>query len=145
MTFFEWEDRFSVGVAEMDDQHQRLISLINELHESAQPDRERNPRTAAARELVTIASVLDKMIAYAYHHLEDEEAYMVELGYPGYDKHKRDHKEFTDRIRSFKSDFDEGRAVVSAEIMQFLQDWWRSHILDADKEYGPFFNEKGLK
>ena len=59
---------------------------------------------------------------------------MVEYAYPEYDEHKRAHGRFADRIQVFKRDFEEGKALLSMEIMQFLQNWWKEHILDVDKK-----------
>ena len=64
MAFFEWDDSFSVGVAELNRQHQRLIDLINELYEAMQQGQGRNTLTSAVNELETMASVLDQLIDY---------------------------------------------------------------------------------
>jgi len=34
MALFDWNDQLSVGVAEIDKQHQELVKLINDLHEA---------------------------------------------------------------------------------------------------------------
>ena len=34
MAFFEWNDSYSVGVVEIDRQHQRLIDFIDQLYEA---------------------------------------------------------------------------------------------------------------
>ena len=62
MAFFEWDDNYSVGVAEIDQQHQRLIGLINELHEAMTQGSSRNALVSAIDELDTMASVLDALV-----------------------------------------------------------------------------------
>ena len=143
--FFEWDDSYSVGVAKIDRQHRRLIGLINELYEAMQQGHGPNTLTSTVNELETMVSVLDELMDYSYYHFSTEEEYMIEYAYPEYDEHKRAHGRFVERIQAFKRDFDEGKALLSMEIVQFLQDWWKKHIVDVDKKYGPFFNEKGLK
>ena len=144
MTFFKWDDNFSVGVAELNQQHQRLIDLINELYEVAQQSRDGNTLASAVDELETMGAVLDELIEYTQYHFATEERYMAECDYPEYEEHKRAHAKFVDRIQAFKRDFDEGKALRSTGITEFLQDWWKGHILAVDKKYGPPFNAKGL-
>ena len=50
----------------------------------------------------------------------------------------------TGTVLVFKCDFDEGKAVLSMELVRFLRKWLAGHILGLDKKFGPFFNEKGL-
>jgi hemerythrin len=144
MAFFEWNDDYSVGVETMDQQHQKLIGLINQLHEALEEDGGQQTTTAAVDELDTIISVLDELVDYSSYHLSTEEDYMREYAYPEYAEHRRTHGQFIDRIQTFKREFDEGEALLSREIIDFLRDWWTQHILKVDKKYGPFFNEKGL-
>ncbi len=144
MAFFEWDHRFSVRVAEIDRQHQRLIDLINQLYEAMNQGNDSNTLTSAVNELDTMTSVLDELIDYSRYHFSTEEKYMLEYAYPEYDKHKGQHDHFADKVRTLRQDFDEGKALLSMEIMQFLRDWWKEHILGTDKRFGPFFNEKGL-
>ena len=145
MAFFEWDESFSVGVAELNRQHQRLIDLINELYEATQQGQDRNRLTSAVDELETMAAVLDQLIDYSNYHFAMEERYMVEFAYPEYEEHKRAHGEFVNRSEAFRRDFDEGTALLSMEIMQFLQNWWKDHIVDVDKKYGPLLNERGVR
>jgi len=100
--------------------------------------------TSVADELETMTSVIDELIDYCYYHFSTEEEYMLEYAYPGYDKHKKNHGRFVNRIQTFHRDFEEGKAVLSMEIMHFLRNWWKEHILGTDKKLAPFLNEKGL-
>ena len=34
MAFITWDDKFSVDIKEVDEQHKGLISIVNELHEA---------------------------------------------------------------------------------------------------------------
>ena len=62
MAFFEWNDGYSVGVAEADEQHRRLIGLIDQLHEAMTQGAGRQSVGSAIDELETIASVLDELV-----------------------------------------------------------------------------------
>lgn len=144
MAFFEWDESYSVKVQEIDRQHQRLIELINQLHEAMKEGNRRKTMASAVDELDTMAAVLDELKDYASHHFSTEEGYMLEYGYPEYAPHKELHGQFADRVQTFQQDFNQGQALFSVEILEFIKDWWRQHILNVDKKYAPFFNEKGL-
>ncbi len=69
---------------------------------------------------------------------------MLDCGYPSCAQHEKAHRDFTDKVQTFKHELDEGEALSAMEILTFLRDWWTQHILEVDKEYSPFLNEKGI-
>ena len=142
--FFEWDDSYSVNVKEIDGQHRVLIQLINELHEVTTESHAQNTIASAVNELRTMGAVLDDLVDYAAHHFSTEEKCMLECGYPSCVQHEKAHRDFTGKIQTFKRELDEGDALSATEILTFLRDWWTRHILQVDKEYSPFLNEKGI-
>ena len=34
MAFFDWNDELATGIPKIDEQHKKLISLVNELHDA---------------------------------------------------------------------------------------------------------------
>jgi hemerythrin len=145
MAFLEWDSRFSVRIAEIDQQHKKLIGLINRLHESMQQASGRDALETAVQELSAQATVINEMVEYSSYHFSTEEKYMRQHVYPDYEKHKKEHEYFTNKVRTLKSDFDGGQAILSGQIMEFLKEWLSGHILGVDKKYEPFFQAKGLK
>ncbi len=144
MAFFQWDPRFSVNIAEIDQQHKKLIGLINRLNEVMQPSSQ-DMLKSAMEELITQASVINEMVDYSQYHFSTEEGYMRKYRYPDYEKHKKEHEFFIHEVRIFKNDFDNGKVVLSIKIMQFLKKWLGNHIRGTDKEYEPFFRERGFK
>ncbi len=145
MAFFKWDPRFSVNIAEIDQQHKKLVGFINRLYEVMQPASNQDMFDSALKELVTQATVINEMVDYSQYHFSTEERYMRNYTYPGYEKHKKEHESFIHEVRIFKNDFDNGKVVLSIKIMQFLKKWLKNHILGTDKQYEPFFKGKGLK
>jgi hemerythrin len=143
MAFFEWDPELSVNIAEIDQQHKKLIGLINRLNEAMQPGN-RDMFKSAMKELITQASVINEMVDYSQYHFSTEEGYMRRYEYPDYEKHKTEHEFFTQEVRIFKKDFDNGKVVLSNKIMQFLKEWLGNHIRGTDKKYEPFFRERRL-
>ncbi len=66
---FEWSDEYSVGVSIVDDEHKKLVSLINEADIAKQN----------GENLTEIMKILNDMVLYARRHFKMEEAYMEEL------------------------------------------------------------------
>ncbi|MCX7981711.1 MAG: bacteriohemerythrin [Syntrophales bacterium] len=135
MPLIKWDNSFSVNVAEIDGQHQKLVSLINSLDDAMRQGRGKE--------------VLDKTIAelinYAATHFQTEEKYFEQFGYPEKDEHKREHGYFVQKVSAFKKEMDERRLGLTIEVMNFLSHWLTNHIKGTDKKYSQFFNEKGLK
>lgn len=135
MALINWSDSMSVRVAEVDKQHQKLIALINELHDAM--------RAKKGKEV--LGKVIDGLIHYTKTHFSYEEKYFDQFNYPETTTHKKEHNGFVKKVVDFKQGFDDGRTFLSIEITTFLKDWLLKHIQGTDKRYSSFFNEKGLK
>lgn len=134
MPLIEWMDDLSVNVKELDDEHKKLISLINELHDAM---RERKTKE-------TLKKIIDGLISYTGTHFAHEEKYFVQFNYNKTLVHKKLHKDFVTKVLEFKKGFEEDRMMLSMDIMNFLKDWLTMHIKGSDKEYSALFNENGI-
>ena len=135
MTLIHWDNSFSVNVAEIDRQHERLVAMINELNDAMLQGK--------AKEV--LGPLINRLFHYAETHFKTEETYFQRFGYPDAESHKREHADFVAKVRDFKGQFDKNLLGLSVEMLIFLSDWWRRHIKVVDKQYGPFFNAHGLK
>ena len=129
-----WNDGFSVGVQELDKQHQVLIGLINQLIESED----------APVQSETISDILSRMLEYTEFHFDAEEKYMAEYGYPDYEAHRMQHLQFIRKTAQLAMDTIAQKKSVPQDLLVYLRDWLTGHILNADMQYKPFFNEHGL-
>jgi methyl-accepting chemotaxis protein/hemerythrin len=132
--FIEWSRSLSVQVGKMDQEHQRLIDLINKLYAAMREGRGKD----------AIGSVLDELIDYTQTHFAHEEQLMRESGYAGYEDQKRAHEALVSQVLETKKKFAEG-AVLSQEVMSFLKGWLVNHIQGMDRQYGPIMNKKGIR
>ena len=129
-----WQDKFSVGVAEMDDQHQKLIAMINRLIAEQ--------KTLTAPE--TMASLLTEMVDYSREHFRAEEYLMSEYGYDKKDQQVKLHEEFIQKTVEFCSVTGIGPNILSVALLEYLQTWLMDHILKEDMQYKLFFESKGV-
>ena len=134
MPFIEWDEKFSVKVKEIDDQHKGLFQIINDL----------NDAVSVGKAQDIIEATVHKMIEYSKVHFGTEEKYMTKYNYKGYQEHKVEHDEFSMKVLEMNSRLKAEVYVMSSEITRFLKDWLTDHILVTDKKYGPYFNENGL-
>ena len=134
MPLIKWDESLSVKVTEIDVQHKKLVEFINSLHDSM---KERKANEA-------LGGILESLVNYAMEHFRTEEKYFDQFGYLKAGQHKREHKDFVNKVAAFKNDFEKGKIMLSLEIMEFLKDWLINHIKKTDMDYSNFFNEKGL-
>lgn len=134
MAFINWDNSYSVGVAIIDNQHKRLVNIVNEL----------NDAMGAGKGKEVLGKVLHELVQYVNTHFKTEEEYMVKYSYDEYEQHRYEHEKLTDEVKRFYEDFCANKAVLSIQIMNFLRNWLMDHILVKDKRFGKFLNEKGI-
>lgn len=134
MALITWDNSFSVNVAEIDAQHQKLIAMINELHDAMKQGKGKD----------VSGTIINRMFNYTATHFKTEERYFDRFGYPETDVHKQEHAAFVQKVSDFKDGFEQGKLGVSVEIMSYLSNWLQNHIKKSDKQYSRFFNENGL-
>jgi hemerythrin len=133
--FITWSERYSVGVARMDREHQRLFDLVNELYAAILGDKEQQ----------VLSSVLDGVATYTVTHFTSEEALMRQHGYPAYPQHRAEHQKLVARVERLRKEMRAGKPALSREVMTFLQDWLLNHIIMMDRKYAGHLNAAGVK
>ncbi len=134
MAIMKWSDNLSVQVKEIDQQHQKLIELINNLHEAMLQKQTKQ----------VISKILDELAAYTVYHFKNEERYMEQFKYSGLVSHKIEHESFVNKVEEFQKNYEAGKLGLSMEIMAFLKDWVSNHIMGTDKKYSETFHQNGL-
>lgn len=135
MALLSWQEKYSVGIKEIDNQHKQLINMINEL----------NDAMLAGRGKDALLPVLNKLAGYCVSHFAMEEKLMSTHGYPEYDDHRDKHIKMTAKVKDLIADVQSGKSTISIEVMNFLKTWLDKHIMGTDQKYGPFLNEKGVR
>lgn len=134
MAFIEWTQKNAVGVEEVDNQHKLLFDLLNRLHESVVQGKEQGE----------LHAILDDLIEYTVYHFKTEEDLFLKHHYPPYQDHKDVHDDLTRTAVDLQKQLRDGSAVLSFELLDFLNNWLMEHTLGLDQEMGPFLNSKGV-
>ena len=134
MALMEWSPGFSVKVKKFDDQHKKLVDLVNQLHDAMK----------AGEGITVLGTVLQSLIAYTGSHFADEEKMMQAHAYPDYARHKALHVDLVKKVLELQEKLKTGNAMLTMTVMSFLKDWLVNHIQVEDKKYGVYFNSKGI-
>ncbi len=131
-----WQADFSVQVKELDEQHQRLINLINDLIDCL--------NSSSANDKYVKDLVKDLKVDEA-QHFATEEKYFVKFSYPEAELHTAKHRQFLEACEKIEKLYTQDTLLYVTNLIYFLEEWWINHILGDDKKYSHFFNEHGLK
>ena len=134
MPLITWNDSLSVNIRKIDNQHQKLIGMINDLDAAM---KEREGQTA-------IGKIISDLLDYTDYHFKTEEDFFVQYHYPELAHHKKTHTQLFQKAATLKQEYDSGRKMVSVKVLNLLSDWLWDHIMKTDKEYSEFLNGKGL-
>ncbi|MEW8509180.1 MAG: bacteriohemerythrin [Candidatus Thiodiazotropha sp.] len=133
--FVSWDDNLSVGIQAIDDEHQKLLNLINNLQTAVlYPTGESFERQA-----------LSELVDYTKIHFEREEKLMSENGYPDYEAHKQQHEEMIGKVSHFLESYEQDREATIDELTGFLKTWLVDHIAGTDQKYSQFLRDKGVR
>ena len=135
MALITWTTAFSVGVREIDTQHQELIRLINDLHDAMREGKGRS----------TMGEILKRLIDYTVNHFGFEEKLFAETGYPESLAHTAEHASLTREVQALALKYESGQSVLSIEVMEFLRSWLTDHIKGVDKRYTAHLHSKGIR
>lgn len=130
-----WAPRMSVGVALLDEDHKRIMKLINKLHDAM-------IEGAGHR---VLADIFRDLIAYISIHFDAEEELFERTGYQGAEEQQKAHRQMAQRTHEIYMQFqNDPESVKPMEVLYFLKDWWNDHIMNTDKKYAMFLNAHGI-
>jgi hemerythrin len=130
----KWKDEYSVGIKYIDDDHKKLISLLNNF-------------TIAYDYAMSESfekEALNELISYTKYHFDREEKMMEDNDYPDLIAHKAQHKVMIEQVEKFVLLYNERGHDALNEISSFLSDWLINHINGTDKQYSEHLHNKGI-
>ena len=127
MQAFQWNHCFATGLADVDEQHQRLVDVINRF--GALIMRE-DGATAAELEVV-----FAELAQYASFHFAEEEALMAASGLtPQYvESHRQKHLQFMAEVTLLYEGISADNRGAAKGLLEFLTNWLAYHILGSDQ------------
>lgn len=128
MPFMQWSDQFVTGFELIDEQHKKLVDLVNDVA----------PKLAAHDEVQMrdVAPLLNQLADYAVFHFGYEEDLMLTARIdPGYfARHQRLHNLFAQEIARVIQNAKAGNTVSGMDLLRYINDWLTTHILSEDQK-----------
>jgi hemerythrin len=124
---FQWNACFITGLNDVDEQHHRLVDLINRFGILIM-------RQEGAS-LAEMEAVFAELADYAKFHFADEEALMVAMRLdPRYvAQHRASHAEFLDEVTQLHDGVSANNRDAAKFLLEFLTHWLAYHILGSDQ------------
>ena len=133
-SLFRWLPDYSVGVPQIDHEHQELFALAERLHQAIRADQEKE----------VLENHIDGLLEHTGYHFAHEEQLMEQIHYPHYQDHCREHEDLMRKARAMKQRVAAGEIGLSVELVEFLLEWLKRHTTTTDRQIGTFMRKCGL-
>lgn len=131
----DWTVKYSVNVKRIDEQHQVLFTIINQLTEML---------STHDYDFNNMYDIVSKLDDYIVEHFRFEEQLMLVEGYPLMEEHVREHNQFRYDLGKFNIFDVKQPKEFMEEALQYLMKWLSEHIMKTDIKLGEFINQTKL-
>jgi diguanylate cyclase (GGDEF)-like protein/hemerythrin-like metal-binding protein len=127
LEIFPWDDRFNIGLDDLDAQHKQLVHLLNRVAVFS----------ASGYDKASIKAVFDDLVDYTHFHFNTEEALWlnrIETSESIIKQHIEAHQGFMDQVDQLRRYFLEAITIPAMDaVLQYLVQWLFKHILESDR------------
>lgn len=135
MFSFNWKSSYSLGINDLDQQHQVIMDCLNQLHEVMMSGRMNEDA----------APLIDHLVSLAGEHFATEERLMESTQFPDLADHRAKHQALSQKVREFIARHEKGDRAAYSQFMFFLRGWMTRHMLNEDHEYAPWLAKHGIR
>jgi len=133
----EWQESMATGIAVIDRQHRYLVDTLKAA----------NDRLLVNNDDILLNQVVNDLLGYAITHFETEEALMQRYDYTTAcpeeaETHIAQHRGFSRQVVAFLDKLREGQKVSRTEVLNFINNWFNSHVLGTDQKLGSYLIKK---
>ena len=140
--FITWRDAWLFGIDHLDDQHREVANMLNRLVRECSCT-EQEKRSMSDEKKQHMRRLLDELYTCTKRHFRDEEALMIEQGYPGYVGHAREHAMLLGEFKStFRAKLHEGCCNMNPQTLTALRSWFVVHVARSDREFTEYLDSK---
>lgn len=139
MQKYDWAEKYSVGIKEIDEQHQHFFEIANKIIEMT------------GQENIPIEDLLVKITDlnnYAIYHFTTEENFFKHYAYSEAQEHIAAHNAYEEKMDGFIAEAEKkgpDTKKITMEIAEFAGSWLMNHIMDMDQKYVGFMYENWVK
>lgn len=141
----EWDEKYSWGIQEIDDQHKEVINAVNELYVACKDNTIKE----------NIIDLIEKLDYYISIHFKTEEKYAIVYGFKKIEQLLSEHKFFIGIYTEIKNIYKDYSLlnnssdsqykhvyIFAVHLNQTLIGWLNVHLNTIDKELGEFLKGK---
>lgn len=125
-----WNAIYETGIPRIDLEHKIFLELFNSYRVAILKNKD-------VAYLNKIINIIEK---YAEFHFTSEEAFMVEIEYPGLNNHQHLHFDLLEKLNIAKHKTDN-----SIEFLQFAFEWFAHHTTHEDKSISNYIQKNNIQ
>ena len=121
-----WSPTYSIGLKVIDDQHKKILNLVNEMYNHIAADEE--------SELAYSKKIIQQTVEHIRENFATEEKILLITKFPEYAEHKSAHESFILTLIGNMKDVENGKKLNITAFTHFLRDWILTHIAIMDRQ-----------
>ncbi|MFZ1084508.1 MAG: bacteriohemerythrin [Terracidiphilus sp.] len=126
MPLIAWTAQLNVGVKLLNNDHKKLVILINSLHDGL----------VTGQSKTELEKIFESLVRYTCIHHGNEEKFLAEAGYHSSSMHTKEHEQMLEHLLELQMRFIHSAQLgVEMEIMQQLRVWLFKHIQGSDQQF----------
>ncbi len=129
---FLWKDEYSVHVQVIDNQHRKILYLLNNINNAVQSNND-----------YSLKENLASLKEFAKYHFEFEEKILLKYGYDIGD-HANKHETVLQQLNEIHNNVIKDEHYDRNELLEFLSNWVEDHIIQEDQQYSSYLNSKNI-
>lgn len=122
MEVITWDDKLLTGIKIIDEQHQAIFSIANQLHHSISHNQHKS----------IFLPLLHALLELTEQHFETEEKMMIESNYPGFEVHKKKHEAVLKKTKTIMAMYESDDFISTSLVSKFITTTVEMHIPDED-------------
>lgn len=126
---FDFDAEFRLGIDAVDDEHIRLIDLLNEVHTLLSEGKRDEARRVFGETLSDYVDV----------HFANEERFMESIGFPQLEDHRKIHENFKRSFKELKPQIEQADDDAFRKALTDAFSWIVTHIGKTDKKYAAYY------
>ncbi len=133
--FMDWNETYSVKIGSLDDQHKKIINMINDLYDLIERGKDRKK----------LDEILVRLSVYTIKHFIFEESLFKKHGYKYQKEHKKEHDDLAERVTEFHKRHTIQKKEIQKNLLEFFKDQIVNHIMSFDQKYIDFMSNHEVK
>ncbi len=123
----------SVGVRELDGQHEVMLNLCEALNDYVNKNGTKLNRD--------IHIILDNIFKFGTIHFKHEELHMKLINFNDIYVHKNAHFDYEDELAKLNRSICSDHSNIH-KLIEYVRSWWVTHITEVDIQYAKIFPKK---